>query len=126
MKRLFVSGVAALSLLGFASTADAATAILRGLDKLTGHAKDFSAPVGTPVRFGSIQVVVRACQKTPPEETPEVTVYLEIRDLKARGADGKPLADKPLLFSGWMFASSPARNALEHPVYDVWAIDCRT
>lgn len=126
MRRFILSAAAALTLFGAATSADAATAILRGLDKLTGHAKDFSAPVGTPVRFGSIQVVVRSCQKKPPEETPEVSVYLEIRDLKARGTDGKPLADKPLLFSGWMFASSPARNALEHPVYDVWAIDCRT
>lgn len=126
MKRLMVSAAAALVMFSAAAPANAATAILRGLDKLTGHAKDFSAPVGTPVRFGSIQVVVRSCQKKPPEEIPEVSVYLEIRDLKARGQDGKPLADKPLLFSGWMFASSPARNALEHPVYDVWAIDCRS
>jgi hypothetical protein len=29
------------------------------------------------------------------------------------------------LFSGWMFASSPALSALEHPVYDVWVIDCK-
>ncbi|HBK91552.1 MAG TPA: hypothetical protein DDZ68_07785 [Parvularcula sp.] len=30
------------------------------------------------------------------------------------------------VFSGWMFASSPALSALQHPVYDVWVIDCKT
>ena len=28
------------------------------------------------------------------------------------------------VFSGWMFASSPALNPLEHPVYDVWVLSC--
>ncbi|MEZ5921142.1 MAG: DUF2155 domain-containing protein [Parvularculaceae bacterium] len=31
-----------------------------------------------------------------------------------------------VIFSGWMFASSPALNPLDHPVYDVWVIDCKT
>lgn len=37
-----------------------------------------------------------------------------------------PHADGVNIFRGWMFASSPALNALEHPVYDVWVIDCKT
>jgi hypothetical protein len=127
MKRVLAAIVFACATMGAAASVNAAsgTAVLRGLDKLTGHARDFAAPIGRPVRYGSIQVLVRSCEKKPPEETPEVSIYVEIRDLKARGPDGKPALDKPLLFSGWMFASSPALNALEHPVYDVWAIDCR-
>ena len=27
-------------------------------------------------------------------------------------------------FSGWMFASSPALSALDHPRYDVWVVSC--
>jgi hypothetical protein len=45
-------------------------------------------------------------------------VFLQIDEIQ-RGEDPKRL------FSGWMFASSPALSALEHPVYDVWAVDCR-
>jgi len=37
-----------------------------------------------------------------------------------------PQAEGVNIFRGWMFASSPALNALEHPVYDVWVIDCKT
>jgi hypothetical protein len=127
MMKSWLAGGLAVALFGLAAPgeASAATAILRGLDKITGHAKDFQAPVGTPVKFGSLQILVRSCQKRPPEETPEVYVYVEISDLKAKDAAGKPAQKRPMLFRGWMFASTPALNALEHPVYDVWAIDCR-
>ncbi|NOX82694.1 MAG: DUF2155 domain-containing protein [Alphaproteobacteria bacterium] len=37
-----------------------------------------------------------------------------------------PQAEGVNIFRGWMFASSPALNALEHPVYDVWVISCAT
>lgn len=110
---------------------------LRALDKITGNATDITARLGQTVKFGRISIVVRACYQSPPEDAPESEAFLEIRPLGA--AQDKPLAelghpkDKPqpvaagadsLLFSGWMFASSPGLNALEHPVYDVWVISC--
>jgi hypothetical protein len=70
------------------------------------------------VRFGSLKIVPRTCDRTPPEEPPESTVYLDITDLRPGGV---PVD----LFHGWMFASSPALNALEHPVYDVWVLECK-
>jgi hypothetical protein len=53
----------------------------------------------------------------PREETPESAALLEIHDVK-------PGENRVLLFKGWMFASSPALSALEHPVYDIWVKDC--
>ncbi len=94
------------------------TAILQGLDKVTARISTFEAPVGVTVRFGTLEIVVRVCRKRPPEEPPETSVFLEIDEMR-RGENPKRL------FSGWMFASSPALSALEHPVYDVWAVDCR-
>jgi hypothetical protein len=90
---------------------------LRGVDKITAKVTDMKAPMNKPLRFGSLEITPRTCSKRPPEETPEVTAFLEISDVKADG-------EKAKLFSGWMFASSPALSALEHPVYDVWVIDC--
>jgi hypothetical protein len=103
-------------------------AVLRGLDKVTGHARDFNAPIGRPVTFGTLEVVVRACEKRPEEETPEVSVYLEVYDTapSVRRSERTEAEPRREIFSGWMFASSPGLNALEHPVYDVWAIDCRS
>ncbi len=93
--------------------------ILRGLDKVTGRAIDVAAPVGVPVRFGSLTITARYCYTVPPEEPPETNAFLQIDD----GRPGEPLKR---VFSGWMFASTPALSALEHPVYDVWVITCRT
>jgi hypothetical protein len=93
--------------------------VLRGLDKVTGRAIDVNAPSGVPVRFGSLVITARYCYTVPPEEPPETTAFLQIDDTKA----GKPAKR---MFSGWMFASTPALNALEHPVYDVWVITCKT
>jgi hypothetical protein len=93
-------------------------AVLQGLDKVTARISTFDAPLDEPVRFGSLEITARSCQKRPPEETPESAAFLEIRDIKPGEA---PVS----VFTGWMFASSPALNALEHPVYDVWAIDCK-
>ncbi len=93
-------------------------AILQGLDKTTARVSTIEAPLDRPARFGTLQIVARACHKKPPTETPESTAFLEIVDIRP---------DSPAIpvFSGWMFASSPSVSAMEHPVYDVWVIDCR-
>ena len=70
------------------------------------------------VRFGTLSIRVRDCEKNPPEETPESAAFLEIDELRPGEAQTR-------VFSGWMFASSPALSALEHPVYDVNLLDCR-
>lgn len=109
---LAVQGAAA------ATWIDEKMAVLQGLDKVTARISTIEAPVGQSVHFGTLEVTVRACRARPPEEPPESAAFLEIREKKA---DEEP----KLLFSGWMFASSPALSALEHPVYDLWVVDCR-
>jgi hypothetical protein len=93
-------------------------ALLEGLDKITARVSKFEAPVGTPVRFGTLSIRVRDCEKNPPEETPESAAFIVIDE-------SRPGEDHKRLFSGWMFASSPALSALEHPVYDVTLLDCK-
>ena len=94
-------------------------AVLKGLDKITARVTTFEVPVGGSAEFGTLRITLDACNKRPPEETPETTAFLEIDEV--RPGDGAPTR----LFTGWMFASSPALSALEHPVYDVWVIDCK-
>jgi hypothetical protein len=93
--------------------------VLQTLDKVTGRVRVLEAPVGEPVQFGPLTIVVRACRKRAPEEPPETAAFLEIVERKT----GETAVE---LFKGWMFASSPAVSALEHPVYDVWLVACRT
>jgi hypothetical protein len=102
-----------------AQTPTLETAVLQGLDKVTARISTLNAPLGQVVRFGTLEIVVRTCRTRPPEEPPETTAFLEIVEARRGEAPAK-------LFTGWMFASSPALNPLEHPVYDVWVIDCKT
>ncbi len=92
-------------------------AILQALDKVTARITRLDVPVGKTATFGTLRILVHACRKAPPEDTPESAAHLDIVEARP-GAAEKPL------FSGWMFASSPALSALEHPVYDIWVKDC--
>ena len=91
---------------------------MQGLDKITARVSQFNAPVGTSVRFGTLSVVVRDCERSPPEEQPENAAFVEVYETR-------PGEDRTRLFSGWMFSSSPALSALEQPVYDVNLLACR-
>ena len=92
-------------------------AVLQGLDKVTARVSTIQAPVGDVVTFGALEIIARVCDKKPPEETPESAAFLDIWEVRP----GEPTIS---LFRGWMFASSPALSAMEHPVYDVWVLDC--
>ena len=96
-------------------------AVLQGLDKVTARISPVRAPLQVPTSFGTLEIVARTCRETPPTEPPESAAFLEIRELPPASDPDAPAKE---LFSGWMFASSPAVSALEHPVYDVWVVDC--
>lgn len=93
--------------------------ILGGLDKVAARTAKLEVNLNQPVFYNTLIVTARACKTRPPEEPPESAAYLEIQDRKPDGTIQK-------IFSGWMFASSPALNALEHAVYDVWVVSCKT
>jgi hypothetical protein len=90
---------------------------LRGLDKITGRPTDIFAPIGKTVTYATLTITARYCYSTPPSETPETAAFLQIDDRRPDQAARK-------LFSGWMYASSPSLNAMDHPTYDVWVIGC--
>lgn len=95
-------------------------AVLRTIDKVSARTHTFDIPVDKTVKFGtSLFIKVRSCRKSLPIEKTESAAFLQIWERK-------PQEDKPLwVFSGWMFASRPALSAMDHPVYDVWVIDCK-
>jgi hypothetical protein len=114
---LALAGLAVIAAGARAQTYDPyPVALMGGMDKVTGRVSTFTVAVNATHTFGTLEVTARACRKTPPEETPESAGFLEIDDTR-ESAQGR-------VFSGWMFASSPGVSALEHPVYDVWLLDC--
>jgi hypothetical protein len=122
---LFVPALVVVLFLSVAGARDAQAAIegdtvvLQGLDKVTARVWSFDVRIGDTVRFGTLEIQPRFCERTPPEEPPESKAFMDIYEVR----EGEERSD---LFHGWMFASSPALNALEHPVYDVWLLDCKT
>jgi hypothetical protein len=98
-------------------------AVLQGLDKTTARISKFEAPLDKSVRFGELVITVRACIKHPPEEEPESAAFLQIDELR-QGERNAVISRR--VFSGWMFASSPALSALENSIYDVGVLDCRS
>jgi hypothetical protein len=93
--------------------------IMRGLDKITGRPANILAPVGVPVHYATMTITARYCYSTPITEPPETTAFVQIED-------HRPDQDAKQVFSGWMLASSPSLNGLQHPLYDAWVINCAT
>ena len=94
-------------------------AVFNGLDKITGRIIKFDVLIDETVQFGALQVTPRNCHTRPPTEPENTIAFVEVDEIT--------LANKiQRIFSGWMFATSPGLHAVEHPVYDVWLIDCKT
>ncbi|MBB3978076.1 hypothetical protein GGQ64_003290 [Rhizobium azooxidifex] len=113
-------GVAALA----AAPAEAArianpVAVFSGLDKITGRITSFDVYVGETVQFGALQVTPRVCYNRDDTEAQKVDSFVEVDEITL---------DRKIrrIFTGWMFAESPGLNAVEHPVYDVWLVECKT
>jgi hypothetical protein len=115
---------AAVMLFAAVGPAYAQRAVVRGLDKITGQARDYTITVGRSARIGSLEVIARACDRSAPEETPEVRIYVEVFDTPPV-REGEE-AERREIWHGWLFASSPGLSALDHPSYDIWAVDCRS
>lgn len=98
-------------------------AIVQALDKVTAETIRFAVPVGQQRRWRGLIFSARACETTAPDEPMRDSMaYLEIFS-QPRGHDG---AGEPReIFQGWMYASSPGLNPVEHPLYDAWVIACQ-
>ncbi|MAS87505.1 MAG: hypothetical protein CMH30_05970 [Micavibrio sp.] len=93
-------------------------AVLQSLDKITARTATFEAKIGSTLSYGQVYMKVMACKKTPPFEKPESAAFIKIWEVEAGKA-------AEWIFSGWMFASSPSISAMDHPIYDVWLLDCK-
>ncbi len=100
-------------------------AIVQALDKVTAETIRFEAPVGQSVRYKSIVITVKACEQSASDEPMEDSIAYLVIDSQPRATPGKPTPMARQVFKGWMYASSPGLNPLQHPVYDVWMVTCR-
>lgn len=114
---LFSAIMVAMPVTTLAAMMDMPIVQLQSLDKITARTMVFEMQVGKTVKFGPIYIKAQACRKAEPIDTPESAAFLQIWE--------ETSGDKSeWVFSGWMFASSPALSSMDHPVYDVWVLDC--
>ena len=90
------------------------------LDKITARTKKLEIYLNEEQVLDSLIIILKSCQNRPPDFLPESAAYVEIYDNL-----NQTFNDNNLIFSGWMFSSSPAISALEHPVYDISLISCK-
>ena len=119
-----LSGPLLFGFLAFGATSTLAAPIsnpvaeFTGLDKITGRTITFDVMIDETVQFGALRVTPRVCHTRPPTEPAQTTAFVEVDEITLA-------SELQRIFTGWMFAASPGLNAVEHPVYDVWLINCK-
>lgn len=93
---------------------NAQAAVLRVLDRVSGDVSDISLPVSQSYAMGPLAVVLDECRYPTDNPMGDAYAHLTVTDTR----------NDALLFSGWMMASSPALNPLDHARYDVWVLRC--
>ena len=99
---------------------DNKSAEFNALDKITARTKKLEISLNEEENLGSLIIILKSCQNRSPDYLPESAAYIEIFDLLNQSDD-----KQNLVFSGWMFSSSPAISALEHPIYDISLVSCK-
>jgi len=95
-----------------AATAPGGT--LRVLDKITGRTTDLDFSTGQTRVIGLLAITMSECRYPSGNRAGDAFTLLTL----VYNNEAAPV------FRGWMVASAPALNALDHPRYDVWALRC--
>ena len=88
------------------------------LDKVSSKTSSVNIKIGDEFIFQNLQINVLKCQNSKFDDDPEVTAYMQVKDLKSANKN------KVFVFNGWTFASSPSIRPFDHPVYDIWLKRC--
>jgi hypothetical protein len=98
-------------------------AIVQALNKTTAKTSILNLRVGEKTSFGSLKIIAHKCWQSPLEQKPENKILLEIFEFRN---ESEEKSQEKRIFYGWMFSSSPSISSLEHPIYDITALNCKT
>ena len=91
---------------------------LKVLDKVSSKSYELNIKIKEEKIFKNISIKVLKCKNSEFDDNPEITAYLQVKDLKSDNND------EVFVFNGWTFFSSPTLRPFDHPVYDIWIIKC--
>ena len=88
------------------------------LDKISSKNNLLKLKNGDLVTFKDLSIKSLKCKNSEFDDNPEITAYIQVTDLN------NSYNDEVFVFNGWMFSSSPSITPFDHPVYDIWLINC--
>ena len=88
------------------------------LDKISSKNELIKININEESVYKDLVIKVMKCTNSELDDNPEIKAYIQVRDLT------KNDNDKVYVFNGWMFSSSPSIAPFDHPVYDIWLVDC--
>tara|TARA_Y100000591_G_scaffold84023_1_gene70889 strand:- start:46 stop:453 length:408 start_codon:yes stop_codon:yes gene_type:complete len=88
------------------------------LDKISSKNELIYLNNGEEKIYKDLAIKSMKCTNSEFDDSPEIKAYIQVRDLT------KNDNDKVYVFNGWMFSSSPSIAPFDHPVYDIWLVDC--
>ena len=91
---------------------------IKVLDKISSKNTLLSLKNGELVKFKDLSIKSLKCKNSEFDDNPEITAYIQVKDLTSKNND------EVFIFNGWMFSSSPSIIPFDHPVYDVWLVNC--
>ena len=88
------------------------------LDKISSKNTLLKLKNGDLVSFKDLSIKSLKCKNSEFDDNPEITAYMQVTDLNNSNKD------EVFVFNGWMFSSSPSITPFDHPVYDIWLVNC--
>ena len=88
------------------------------LDKISSKNILLKLKNGDLVTFKDLSIKSLKCKNSEFDDNPEITAYMQVTDLNNSNND------EVFVFNGWMFSSSPSLTPFDHPVYDIWLVNC--
>ena len=88
------------------------------LDKISSKNTLVKLKNGELIKFKDLSIKSFKCKNSEFDDNPEITAYLQVKDLTDQNNN------EVFVFNGWMFSSSPSITPFDHPVYDVWLVNC--
>ncbi len=92
--------------------------IIKILDKISSKNDTIKLKNKEEVFFKDLSIKSLKCSNSEFDDNPEIKAYIQVRDLTKKDND------KVFVFNGWMFSSSPSIAPFDHPVYDIWLVNC--
>ena len=114
-----------ISFLLYTITSNSQNSVLEGnyldikvLDKVSSKSYELKVKILEEKIFKNISIKALKCKNSEFDDNPEITAYLQVKDLKSNDND------EVFVFNGWTFSSSPTLRPFDHPVYDIWITKC--